>query len=490
MQETDMESNRLPIKLDSTSNGEFEPVPLQPVHRHARELALVDAAANAKRQGLRRRDFLVSACGAASTLLAFNKAYAAAGKTGGFYELAAASALDPGVARAALGGDEFIFDVQGHYVNPTGAWLKSPHARPLSFRGMEKTACELSKRPGDLSFLGCLSADEFVKDVFMDSDTDIMVLTYPPSHRDAEPLTIEEAHATARIVDRLQGAKRLLLHGRVNPNQDGDLQGMDELAERWKVSAWKTFTQWGPYGQGYFLSDEIGLAFIEKARKLGIRNICVHKGVPFGPESYRHSLCDDIGVVARRYPDVNFLVYHSGYVVGKTEGPYDPTHNEGVDSLIRTVLKHEVPKGGNVYAELGTTWRYLMRDPDGAAHTLGKLCKYLGPDNVLWGTDSIWYGSPQDQIQAFRTFQIAPALRERYGYPELTPELRAKVFGLNALRAYGLSIDKLRQHTASDHIATQRAEYRQAPTPHFRTYGPRTRREFLHLHAWQNAKES
>ena len=58
---------------------------------------------------------------------------------------------------------------------------------------------------------------------------------------------------------------------------------------------------------------------------------------------------------------------------------------------------------------------------------------------MLWGTDSIWYGSPQDQIQAFRTFQIAPEFREKYGYPEITPALRAKIFGLNAMKPYGIS---------------------------------------------------
>ncbi len=95
--------------------------------------------------------------------------------------------------------------------------------------------------------------------------------------------------------------------------------------------------------------------------------------------------------------------------------------------------------GSNVYAELGSTWRFLMRDPEQAAHALGKLIRSCGPNNVLWGTDSIWYGSPQDQIQAFRTFQISPALRERHGYPEITPALRAKIFGLNAARVYGLT---------------------------------------------------
>ena len=67
---------------------------------------------------------------------------------------------------------------------------------------------------------------------------------------------------------------------------------------------------------------------------------------------------------------------------------------------------------------------------------------------MLWGTDSIWYGSPQDQIQAFRTFQIAPQLRERFGYAEITPSLRAKIFGLNAARVYGLSPAEVRKYTA------------------------------------------
>ncbi|MGH7931026.1 MAG: amidohydrolase family protein, partial [Candidatus Binatia bacterium] len=236
---------------------------------------------------------------------------------------------------------------------------------------------------------------------------------------------------------------------------------------------------------GYFLSDDIGLEFIEKARSLGIRNICVHKGIPFGQESYEHSLCDDIGVVARRYPDVNFLIYHSGFVPAQAEGPYDPDRNEGIDSLIKTVLENEVAGQGNVYAELGSTWRYLLRDPDSAAHALGKLFKYMGEDNVLWGTDSIWYGSPQDQIQAFRSFQISEELQEKYGYPQITPERRAKVFGLNALRPYPVGIEEMKRRAADDRIAEDRLAYRAEPNPHFRTFGPKTRREFLNLQRWQ-----
>jgi len=480
----DPEGARLPIKLDTTTNGEFAPIPLAPVHHHARRLAFDSATSNARRLNLTRRSFLVSACGAATALLAMNAAYATGGRRGGYYDLPAAAALDMQVARSELDRGEFVFDVQGHFVSPTGAWTRTlpPGAEPLkSFTDLR--GCASASAPG-LGYLQCLGADAFIKDVFLDSDTDLVVLSFVPSTRKGEPLTIEEAAATAKIVERMEGTHRMLLHGRVNPNQEGDLDGMDELASRFPIAAWKTYTQWGPDGKGFFLDDDAGIAMIEKARKLGIRKVAVHKGLPFGPESYAHSTCVDIGRVAKRYPDVSFLVYHAGFVPGKPEGPYDPRRSEGIDALITSLRDNGIRPGANVYAELGSTWRFLMRDPDSAAHALGKLFKYVGEDNVLWGTDSIWYGSPQDQIQAFRVFQISDALAEKHGYPKITPALRAKVFGRNALRVYSIPENVLKRHLVADTVAGERLAYRERADPSFVTYGPKTRREFLNLKAW------
>ncbi len=447
----DPDGNRLPIKLDSTSNGEFVPVPLDGVSRTANRLAQDWAGENARRSGLGRRDFMVSACGAASTLLAFNAANAAAGRTGGYYDLDQVAAVDPEAAHERLDGREFVFDVQGHFVGEHG----------------------LGK-----SRLG--GAAEFINDIFVDSDTDMMVLSFIPSRREKELLTIQEASEVRRIIGQMEGTKRLLIHGRANPNQPGDLEGMDELAETWAVSAWKCYTQWGPDGKGFFLSDEdTGLKMIEKARSLGIKNICVHKGLPFGKRSYEHSLCSDIGAVAKMFPDVNFLVYHSGFVTSQKEGPYDPAREEGVDGLIRSVEAFGIPKNSNVYAELGSTWRFLMRDPDQAAHVVGKLLKHIGEKNVLYGSDCIWYGSPQDQIQALRAFQISREFQERYGYPELTPQLRAQIFGLNSADVYGLDVGEVLKRARNDTIQHQRAQARERPDPHFLTFGPKTRREFL-----------
>src|SRR6185295_10540515 len=152
---------RLPIKLDTTTNGEFAPIPLEPVHHHARRLAHDAATTNARRLGLSRRSFLVSACGAASTLLALNSAYAAAGRQGGFYELSSDAALDLHVARSALDTNEFIFDVQGHFVNPTGAWTRAlpSGAQPMMSFAQNKS-CDAVTRPG-LDYLQCIGPDAF-----------------------------------------------------------------------------------------------------------------------------------------------------------------------------------------------------------------------------------------------------------------------------------------------------------------------------------------
>lgn len=481
----DPDGLRLPIKVDSTSNGEFEPVPLAPEQRWARRQALQQADAHARRLGRSRRDFLVSACGAATTLLAMNAAYAAAGQRGGSFVLPVESALDEQAAASVLHGEEFIFDVQGHFVNPTGAWLKTlpPGASPLRFT--ETQGCAAASLPGKLDHLQCLGPDAFIRHIFLDSDTDLTVLSFVPSTRAGEPLTIEEAAATAAIVERMQGSHRLYLHGRVNPNQDGDVEDMDRLAAEFPIAAWKTYTQWGPPGVGgFFLDDDAGIRMIEKARALGIRNIAVHKGLPFGPSSYEQSTCVDVGRVAKRFPDVNFLIYHAGFVTGKAEGPYDRERSDGIDALIRSVQEAGLGPGCNVYAELGSTWRFLMRDADQAAHALGKLFKHLGAGNVLWGTDSIWYGSPQDQIQAFRSFQISSEFQERFGYPAITAAMRAQVFGLNALKVYPVPDELLHRHLPSDQVARWREDYRNAPDPSFLTYGPKTRREFLTLRRW------
>lgn len=465
-------STRLPIKLDATSNGEFAPVPLDAAARHARRCAREATDAAARRLGQTRRRYLASLLGAAATLAAFDRAFADAGRRGGRFLLPSEAAFEPAAAQAALAGDEFIFDVQLHHVNPRGAWRR--HAPRDAFTHFPNSRC------GEADPIECFSSGALLKDVFFDSDTAMGVLSHVPGEAERNPLDFEAAGATRAAADALDGSQRLLLHGRCMPTLDGELDAMAEQVERFRPAAFKTYTQFGPPDgpAGFFLDDErYGTPFVERARALGVRNIAVHKGLPFGSRGFEYSLARDIGPAARRHPDMVFLVYHAGFDPAVREGPYDPAARAGVDVLLRSM--RDAGRPGNVYAELGSTWRYLMRDPQQAAHVLGKLLKTFGEDRVLWGTDSIWYGSPQDQIQAFRAFEIDAALQERHGYPALTPAVKRKVFGLNASRVYGLDPGAARRRLARDRVHKSRLDYLNDPRPSFETYGPRTRAEFL-----------
>jgi predicted TIM-barrel fold metal-dependent hydrolase len=221
---------------------------------------------------------------------------------------------------------------------------------------------------------------------------------------------------------------------------------------------------------------------MEGVRKSGNKLVCVHKGLPLPGmgKDKTYSRCDDIGRAARKYPDVTFIVYHSGFDPDVQEGPFVPGSGKaGVDALVQSLLDNGIKPNSNVYAELGTTWRDVTKHPDQAAHLMGKLVKYVGEDRVVWGTDSIWYGSPQDQIYAFKAFQISDEFCDRYGYSKLTPKIKKKILGLNAARPYGVKPSIFQKKAENDVISEARAAYAQAPDPSFQTYGPRTRAQFL-----------
>ena len=118
---------------------------------------------------------------------------------------------------------------------------------------------------------------------------------------------------------------------------------------------------------------------------------------------------------------------------------------------------------------------------------LGKLLTRVGEDRVLWGTDGIWYGSPQPQIMAFRAFQISAELQERYGYPALTPADQGEVFGLNAA---GCSASTPRRRAAPSTPADsprpgrtfrRGARRRRDRATPWAARGPITRRQMLRL---------
>ena len=74
----------------------------------------------------------------------------------------------------------------------------------------------------------------------------------------------------------------------------------------------------------------------------------------------------------------------------------------------------------NVYGEVGTAFATCaVANPRFAAAFIGTLIKGLGADHVIWGTDSLWYGSPQWQIEAMRRLEIPEDMQKKHGFKPL-----------------------------------------------------------------------
>lgn len=476
----DPEGTRLPIKIDSTSNGEWEPVPISKAAEFANQEAFEDAGKFSRKLNISRRQFLISASGVAATLLAFNRAHAQAGARGGFYDIPRVAALDGAAAQASVEGKEFIFDVQNHCVDPAAAWRDTiDGTRWYSIL----TTLFGQRQKNSPGLLDAYSAQQLVKDVYLDSDTQIGIVTAVWGARGGNPTSIDYAREAQQIVAALGNSKRALIHGGVMPNEPGALEFMDVQAKVYKIAAWKLYPQWGPRGVGFFMDDkEVGIPFMEKVRASGIKIVCAHRGLPLPFLVYDYSDPSDIARAAALYPDITYICYHSGFEPGVREGPYNPNSPAGVDRLIKAHQAAGFTKNkGNLYAELGAVWMFNMRDPEASAHLIGKLLKYFGEDRICWGTDCIWFGSPQDQIQAFRTFQITTEFQDKYGYPEITPLMRAKIFGLNAARPYQLDVEQIKKSAVEDRIGVFKAHYKESPNPSFSSYGPKTAGEYRKL---------
>jgi hypothetical protein len=302
-----------------------------------------------------------------------------------------------------------------------------------------------------------------------------------------------------RLVDAVCHDRRILLHAQALPNV-GDLQAnldaMAATAEQYPIASWKVFTNFPDLydgsGNAWRLDDRdpalprVADAFIRQAVALGVPTIAAHKGLSttLGYTS-AHASPVDFGPAARAHPDVRFLAYHSGYEADVVERPYDDsTRDVGVNRLVASLLDSGIGPNQNVYAELGTTWWSLLGRPEEAAHVLGKLLRYVGEDNVLWGTDAVFYGSPQGQIQAFRAFQISEQFQEQFGYPALTDGIKRKVLGLNALRLHDVDPVTVPCTFTREELDQVRATL---PTGSAAT-GPRTPREMRAFVAHERAQ--
>lgn len=453
----------------------------------------------AKRAGVGRRAFLRTAGGVAASLAVYNLAACSSKRSaqpastttttaapGGSFSVPPAEDL-PACAEALSSQAEFIFDVHTHHVMPDRPWVQNAPSTVGLIEQMVPRDC-VAGNP-----LECVNRAAYLHDIFLASDTTVALLSdVPNSGADDAPIPFADAVDTQQFAAELThgGAARVLVHNVIAPNV-GDLSAhLDEMTANvatGKVAAFKVYTAWGPDGRGYSLEDPaVGLPVIQHAHDLGVKVFVSHKGLPLVNFDRAHNGPDDIVAVSRLFPDMQFVVFHAAWDVNRREGAYAPNATIGIDTLLDALDRHGVPANDNVWVDLGTVWRQLLTRPDQAAHALGKILRRVGEDRVLWGTDAIWYGSPQAQIMAFRSFKISQEFQDRFGYPSMTDALRRKVFGLNAAALFDLDPEATRcaladdPFTAAQPTAAALHSDGAIPSP-WTPRGPTTRRELLRM---------
>ena len=179
-------------------------------------------------------------------------------------------------------------------------------------------------------------------------------------------------------------------------------------------AAFKVYTAWSPTGQGFSLEDPaIGLPTVQHAHDLGVKVFVAHKGLPlvnFDP-AFNHP--DDIVAVSRQFPDMDFVVYHAAWDPSHVEGPYDPSATIGIDSLLAALDRHECPSQrqrlGRPRRRCGAS---CSPNPTRPRTPWASCSAGWASSGCMWGTDAIWYGSPQPQIMAMRAFQITAEFQD------------------------------------------------------------------------------
>ncbi|HEV7679862.1 MAG TPA: amidohydrolase family protein [Candidatus Dormibacteraeota bacterium] len=461
---------RIPIPdvLQRKSSDEYTPVPWNAHDLRALDMlreALPDRASTLR---LELPGYVASRRGLATTLRAIDEAHG-----GGFYEVPADAEWDARAAEACFGGDELVIDVQTHMVNPARMVGGTADRLRRFLQNINPERWGAPADPWDSAAAatsidaGLLTATHWLDEIFRRSETWVAVISCFPGRESANEsiLTNEEINACKRLLDRFAGTGRIYTHALVHPNLgQSELDGMAQIRDEFRPAAWKAYTLWqaretvpeNGRPRGWFFDDEqVGIPFLETVRSTGPRMVCVHKGVDgiSAGNAIPGSSPRDIGPAAAMFPEITFVVYHSGYQPDASikEEAYqaDREQHFGVDRLVASLAQAGTQPGANVYAELGSTWFMVMRSPLEAAHVLGKLLKAVGEDRIVWGTDSIWYGPPQFMIDAFRAFQIPAWMQAEYGYPALTREIKRKILGANAAPLYGVDLDAARSARVS-----------------------------------------
>jgi hypothetical protein len=490
----------LPVPTRMVSNGEYMPIP-QTENQKRVEAKLNELADHAsKKLGVSRRQFLRSSGGTAAAFLAMNTVFGRFFKVEAaeMYEDGARAANGP--PRSLFVVDDQLHFVRGSRTDV--ALTLRALAQGPSTPGFTSNPFNPNGLPDEFGnpwgvwnpkLVGLpITNDmfhilEFIKTIYFDSQVTVGLISNVTAFvagqgspnpgqpalnvedaRTGEILTAAQTAAARDFINQLAGSRRAMAHGLLYVGK-GNLDYIQYQADHHRPDAWKGYTispaakvdsgpmvQWRQDDEAVaYPTYEVIMKNLARARRNGhhgFNNICVHKGLASGlkplPQNGHPS---DLPKACRDWPGLNFVTYHSCIqdsffdaaalaAIRAAEAGKPGSTREGVPDIPWTTEFALLTRPfRNSYAEIGTTFASsVVTFPTVTAHILGQLLKFKGKNHILFGSDSLWYGSPQWQIEAMWRFQIPESIRERWGYPALTESAKRHILGLNAGRIYGL----------------------------------------------------
>lgn len=467
-----------PIPTQPVSNEEFIPRPQNQQQKQWEELIGEMAAKNSQKLGMERRDFMRSSMGLATAFLASNMIY------GENWDVDAAETLEPAATEEKFPkGEYFIIDVQTHFTDGVA----------LGFRNMEfvkNMGFDLKDSPDAYSFTN------FVKEIFFDSEVSMAVISGVPgkeTNRKLDGVAVEGRARGGGILpswlmsqrknelNEMAGGQRAFCQGNCAPNHYWDRQSnqpswnelfeqMEREVKKYGIDSWKWYchTDPGRSGDGFRMDDEkLAYPFFEKSKQLGLKVFSVHKGFAAQSRTLGHfAHPGDLEKAAKDHPDITFIAYHSALKHGPGEpqfnadGFYDPETGDFEWHAELMKIKDRNPDINNIYPEIGSSFGLLsIAHPEMCQHLIGKNIKHYGADHVIWGTDCLWWGSPQWVIDAMKRFQISDRLCEKFGYAKVTKDDKAKIFGLNAAKIYNFDVNEKLKAIPVDKLSELKTAY-------------------------------
>jgi uncharacterized protein len=285
-------------------------------------------------------------------------------------------------------------------------------------------------------FFQATTADALASALFVESATDMACYHPIP----AWGILGDLSPASVGLEIRRRHPGRMLVFGAVSPFEGRKaIDDLERQFEAWNIVGVKLYPVDVIDGELRTLrmnDPSMTFPLFEKCRELGIRTVAVHKSLPIGPAPLDAFRPDDVDEAAAAFPDLNFEIVHGGFAF-----------------LEETAF--QVARFDNVYVNLESSITLIVKRPLAFARILGELLIWGGPSKIVWGTGAIPHPAPL--IEAFRSFQFPADMREGYGYPELTDEIRAEILSGTFARMHGLDVEALRAPIAHDELARRRA---------------------------------